>query len=133
MKISKLHYFFVVFSSFCTSSFCEVINVGLGGAQKKSKPGYFFNKEGEKIVQYFVYQEGPYKEIAKGLKVNLFPRIPGFHLFQVICEERFGVEAIFKKKHCDLGEYLLFSLNQPLGQFSLLSAMADSVKTLLEA
>ena len=82
--------------------FC--FNLCTGGAQKKSRPGYFYTKEGEKIVQDFVYQEGPDIGMAKGLKVILFPSIPCLHLPQVICEERFGAAAIQKKKHCDLGE-----------------------------
>ena len=82
--------------------FC--LNLCTGGAQKKSRPGYFYTKEGEKIVQDFVYQEGPDIGMAKGLKVILFPSIPCLHLPQVICEQRFGAAAIQKKKHCDLGE-----------------------------
>ena len=92
-----------------------------------------------------MYQEGPDKRMARGLKVilcnrDLCPkktlsyghffetkaavkviveecpkqstfyfrpaslRIPSLHLSQVICEERFGADAVFKKKHCALGE-----------------------------
>ena len=56
-------------------------------------------------MQYFVFQEGPDLGMAKGLKVILFPSILSFHLYQVICEERFGAGAIKQKKHGDLGEF----------------------------
>ena len=42
---------------FCESQFPGLFFkfIVLGGAQQKSRPGYFYNKEGEKIVQHFVF------------------------------------------------------------------------------
>ena len=76
----------------------------IGGKQKKSRPGYYKNAAGETIIQSFVFEDGPFKGQAKGLKVYLHTTYFK-HLcwIQVICQERFGSEAIKKKKHCDLG------------------------------
>ena len=40
-----------------------------GGKQLKSRPG-FFTRDGERVTQHFVYQEGPKTGEAKGLKVR---------------------------------------------------------------
>ena len=64
---------------FCESQFPWLFFkfIVLGGAQQKSRPGYFYNKEGEKIVQHFVFQDGPDMGLAKGLKVIHFPSVQG--------------------------------------------------------
>ena len=42
----------------------------IGGKQQKSRPGYFYNSSGEKVIQHFIFQDGPLMGQAKGLKVS---------------------------------------------------------------
>ena len=47
----------------------HLVNSFLGGKQKRSRPGYF-HRDGVRIEQLFVFQNGPKAGQAKGLKVN---------------------------------------------------------------
>ena len=57
------------------------------------KDGYFENSEGEKVTQPMVFQEGPDKCKAKGLRQ--------------VCTERFGPEAVKGKLQDGLGWYFM--------------------------
>jgi hypothetical protein len=46
-----------------------IVIFNTGGKQRKSRAAYFIDKNGQKIVQHFVYQDGPHLGEAKGLKV----------------------------------------------------------------
>ena len=65
----------------------------LGGKQPLMKDGYFENSEEEKVTQPMVFQEGPDKGKAKGLRQ--------------VCTERFGPEAVKGKLQDGLGWYFM--------------------------
>ena len=56
------------------------------------KPGYFTNVQGVKVAQPMIFEDGPNKGLAKGLKQ--------------VCIERFGPESVKGKKHDDLVKLL---------------------------
>ena len=55
------------------------MNVRPGGKQAVMRPGWY-EKDGERVVQPMVFEEGRFAGLAKGLKA--------------VCEERFGADAV---------------------------------------